>query len=98
MTTIGPELALIRARTVHRTAIEDFAHLEYQREDPVRIQAQTLAAELARHYSNRIDRASIPVEFRQRNASVNVRRPGLWVALKARLSLEGRRGVARRTT
>lgn len=97
MTMIGPEMALVRGRTVPRTGMETYAQLEYYGEDPVRVKARTLAAVLARQYADRLDRSSLPSELRRGRRVAGARGPGLWAALKRGLGLAGRRRLASRT-
>ena len=92
MEAIGPELALVRARTTPRRATEAYARLEHFREDPAQVEAHSLSAALARQYAERLDRASIVLESRRMAAGG--RRSGLWIALKGKLHFRAPQGLA----
>ena len=99
MTMIGPEAALVRQRVTPRMSLGTYARLEHLHEDPVRVEARSLASALAGQYAQRLDR-------RRGVATLGVGAPGTrkfdprrgrWAGFLGLLALGTRRGAGRRT-
>ncbi len=100
MTMTGPEAALVRERVTPRMGLAAYARLEHLREDPVGVEARSLASVLAGQYAQRLDR-------RWGAAALGVGAPGArkldprrgrWAGFLGMLALRDRRGAGRRAT